>query len=987
MSPISRRSVIKGGLAIPATGLLSGSGVMALAESMAAPDAAAAERNALRERLLLDFGWRFHFGHGSDAAKDFGFSNGRSREFQKTGNFLPVAALAFDDGDWKTLNLPHDWVIGLPFKNDPALSSKGFYPIGRAYPENSVGWYRRIFDIPEADTGKRISIEFDGVYREALVVFNGYYIGQHRGGYDPFRFDVTDFIIPGAPNILLVRVEATLSDGWFYEGAGIYRHTWLVKTAPVHVKQFGTFVRSTVQGDGAKVQIRTEVANEADEPQNVRVTSTILDPAGKAVAKTTSAAAGVPDAQEHTFEDQVSVAGASLWSLEQRALYTLLTEVEAGGTIVDRYETRFGIRSMRFDADQGFFLNGEPVKIKGTCNHQDHAGLGVALPDAAQAFRVSTLQEMGCNAYRSSHNPPTPELLDACDAMGMLFLDETRMMSSNPEGLAQLGNLVRRDRNHPSVFMWSLGNEEHEATTETGLHILTSMKRVAMEQDGLRPVTVAPPPLGFDLGHGGLVVSDVAGYNYADPQIEAFHKANPKIPVMGTENVSAVATRGIYKIDAEKGFVSSYDPYTTSGRASAEGGWRFVDARAWMPGGFVWTGFDYRGEPSPYQWPNIGSQYGVLDTCGFPKDTYFYYQAWWTAKPVLHIFPHWNWAGLEGKEIAVWVHSNMDRVELLQDGKSLGVKDVPKDSHVAWNVTYQPGTLEARGFKDGRQVMVARRETVGSAAKLAIRTDRSEMLANGEDLVFCSVEVQDAQGRVLPVTDQEVFFTVTGPAALIGVGNGDPTSHDSDIGSTRHAFSGLCMGIVQASKSAGEIRIDVSCPGLSAASTAVTAKGVSLRPQVATWERQVPKGAGVTGLWRPISAATSSGPDPMQLAVAGDTIYTFVQNGGSLTGRLEAPAGGFGPGGGAVGGPIEGTVDGNDISFHVGTATYTGSIHGDQIELHKITPPFPGMPSAPPPETGPQPVIGPPPNGSDPSLGGFRNRGGQAPILLRRASR
>ena len=292
MNSWTRRDVIKGSLAIPATTLLSSSPMMAAAESLAA-QSPIPRSIAPRERLLLDFGWRFHFGNAGDAAKDFGFSNGRSREFQKAGNFLPVAALAYDDRDWKTLDLPHDWVIGLPFKNDPALSSKGFYPIGRAYPENSVGWYRRIFDIPETDKGKRISIEFDGVYREALVVLNGFYIGQHRGGYDPFSFDVTDFIIPGAPNVLLVRVEATLSDGWFYEGAGIYRHTWLVKTAPVHVKQWGTFVRSTLQSGKAAVQIRTEVANDGNGPQNVRVVSTIFDPTGKVVAKTTSTPAGV----------------------------------------------------------------------------------------------------------------------------------------------------------------------------------------------------------------------------------------------------------------------------------------------------------------------------------------------------------------------------------------------------------------------------------------------------------------------------------------------------------------------------------------------------------------------------------------------------------------------------------------------------------------------------------------------------------------------
>jgi beta-galactosidase len=984
MSPWSRRDVLKSGVVIPAATLLESSPVTALAKAVTtSPNPAA---STPRERLLLDFGWRFHSGHASDASKDFGFSNGRSREFQKTGNFLPPAALAYDDSAWKALDLPHDWVLSLPFKNDPSLSSKGFYPIGRAYPENSVGWYRRIFDIPETDRGKRISIEFDGVYREALVVLNGYYIGQHRGGYDPFRFDVTDFVLPGTPNVLLMRVEATLSDGWFYEGAGIYRHTWLVKTAPVHVKQWGTFVRCVVQPGKASVQIRTEVENHANKPQNVRVVSTILDPAGKTVARTASPPSAVADSDEHAFEQQVTLNQPALWSLEERNLYQLVTEIEAGGEITDRHQTRFGIRSLRFDAAKGFFLNDKPVKIKGTCNHQDHAGLGVALPDAAQYFRVRTLQQMGCNAYRSAHNPPAPELLDACDELGMLFLDETRMMSSNPEGLAQFADLLRRDRNHPSLFMWSMGNEERAATTPTGLQILTSMKQVATRLDGSRPVTVAPPPLGVGLGQGGLTVSDVMGYNYADPQIEAYHQAHPTIPVMGTENVSAVATRGIYKIDAEQGFVSSYDPYTTTGRASAEGWWRFVNARPWMPGGFVWTGFDYRGEPSPYQWPNTGSQYGVLDTCGFPKDTYFYYQAWWTAKPVLHIFPHWNWPGLEGKEIAVWVHSNMDRVELFQDGRSLGSKQVARNSHVAWNVTYQPGTLEARGFKGGQQVMVARRETVGEAAKLAIRSDRSEISADGVDLAFFFIEVQDAQGRVLPITDQEITIAVVGSGKLIGVGNGDPTSHESDIGSARKAFSGLCMGIVQAGKTAGNITVEATSPGLAAASAAVAVKPSALRPQVAEWERKVPAGSGITGLWRPVSAEGPSGPDPLQLALAGDTLYTLVQNGNALTGTLEAPAGGFGPGPGAGPGPIEGTIDGRSITFHVGTTTYSGTINGERIELRRTAPPRPGAETGRPADTGSHPVIGPPPDGSDPSLNFGRGQA-QPPIVLRRANR
>jgi beta-galactosidase len=405
-----------------------------------------------------------------------------------------------------------------------------------------------------------------------------------------------------------------------------------------------------------------------------------------------------------------------------------------------------------------------------------------------------------------------------------------------------------------------------------------------------------------------------------------------------------------------------------------------------MPGGFIWTGFDYRGEPSPYQWPNIGSQYGVIDTCGFPKDTFYYFQAWWTSKPVLHLFPHWNWPGLEGQEIAVWVHSNLDRVELFLNGQSLGSKDVPKDSHVAWSVKYAPGKIEARGFKNGNQVMVTTRETTGRAANLSLRADRSDLLANGEDLAFFTVEVLDAEGRVLPVTDQEIAFKVSGTGRLIGVGNGDPTSHESDIGSTRKAFSGLCMAIVQAGKTSGDIKVEATSPGLTAAEVTIPAKPTALRPQLAAWERVIPSGSGVTGLWRPTSSAGPNGPDPLQLAVAGDMIFTLQQNGNTITGSLEAPAGGFGPGAGAGSGQIvDGRTDGNNISFRVGTTTYAGTINGDRIELRRSTPPRIAAPRTA--ETGPQPAIGPLPDGSDPSLGGNRGQAQQSMLVLLRATR
>jgi beta-galactosidase len=994
MNNLTRRDLLKTSLLAPAAVAAARNAVAHGSKPVAAGEAEApvpllvgdtpevAELGARRERLLLDFGWRFHFGHADDPARDFGFGGGTSGNFQKTGNFLSASGLAFDDSAWRALDLPHDWAVELEFKNDSALASKGFYPLGRAYPETSVGWYRRVFELPATDSGRRITIEFDGSYRETMVVFNGFYIGRHSGGYDPFSFDVTDFATPGGRNVLLVRVDATLSDGWFYEGAGIYRHVWLVKTHPVHLRKWGTFVVADVRPGEAGLSIRTEVENHGTGAESTRVISTILDPSGNSVGKAATTPASVPEWGDHTYEQSIVVKHPALWSLEERNLYRLVTEVEAGGRVVDRCATRFGIRTARFDAARGFFLNGQPVKWKGTCNHQDHAGLGAALPDAVQRYRIRKLQEMGCNSLRTSHNPPTAELLDACDEMGMLVFDETRMMSSNPEGLSQFENLVRRDRNHPSVFMWSMGNEEGQANTEKGLHILTAMKKVASLCDGSRPVSIAPIRA---IGVGGLVECDVMGYNYMDPGAEAYHKTHPEIPVIGTETVSAVGTRGIYITDAEKGYVGSYDPYTTTGRASAEGWWRFCDAREWLAGGFVWTGFDYRGEPSPNEWPNISSQYGIIDTCGFPKDSFYYYQSWWTPQPVLHLFPHWNWPGMEGKEIAVWVYSNLEKVELFLNGESQGAKEVKKDSHVAWVVKYAPGAIEARGYKNGQQVLTAKRETTGAAAKLVMTSDRQDVLADGEDVAMFAVEVQDEQGRVAPVADNEVSFRISGEGKLVGVGNGDPTSHESDKGSSRRAFSGYCMAIVQSTKTAGKITVEATSSGLVPASVSVDSRGTTLRPQVAVWEREAPAGPGVTGLWRPIPREEESGLLALILGV-GNILFTLKQDGSALAGTVEGTGGGF-FGGGDVPIPIQdGKVDGPNVSFKAGNATYTGTLDGDQIELErKFNFPF-RLPNSSEAPAGSRPAIGPPPDGSDPSIGigRFRMPG---PLVLHRVQR
>ena len=977
MKTLSRRDLLKTSLLVPAAVATQGMGPMGAAIEAISQETRPHPANTVpnpsasgtyRERLLLDFGWRFHLGNSNDPVKDFGFGNGRTGSFQKTGSFLPAGTVGFDDSDWKAVDLPHDWAVELPFQNDPALASKGFYPLGRDYPETSVGWYRRVFELEAADAGKRISLEFDGAYRETLVIFNGFYIGRHSGGYDPFRFDVTDFVNPGGRNVLLVRVDATSSDGWFYEGAGIYRHAWLVKTDPVHVKQWGTFVSSEIRSNSAVLSIRTELSNSSYEAKNVRVVSTVLNPMGKEVGKDITAAVSIEADGEQTCEQKVTVSQPSLWSLEERNLYTLVSEVRVGGNAVDRYETRFGIRSIHFDADKGLLLNGKPVKVKGTCNHQDHAGVGAAVPDAVQYYRIRKLIEMGSNGLRTSHNPPTPELLDACDYLGMLVFDETRMMSSNPEGLSQFENLVRRDRNHPSVFMWSMGNEERTANLDKGVGILTAMKAVATRHDGSRPVSIAPTGA---IGTGGLAVCDVVGYNYADPQAEAYHKAHPDKPVIGTETVSAVGTRGMYITDPNKGFVSAYDPYTTTGRASAEGWWRFCDEREWLAGGFIWTGFDYRGEPSPNAWPNISSQYGIIDTCGFPKDSFFYYQSWWTAQPVLHLFPHWNWPGYEGKEIAVWVHSNMDKVELFLNGQSLGMKELKKDQHLAWNVKYVPGVIEARGYKDGKLGLTARRETTGSPAALVITPDRKQIAADREDVAMFTVEVRDSQGRLVPVASNNVTFKISGSGRLIGVGNGDPTDHDSDKGSSRKAFGGLCMAIVQSTKSAGSISVEATSPGLSSAIVVIDAKEVKLRQQVALWERTAPKGSGATGLWRPEQNGASQ-------------IFILQQEGHSLTGTAEGVSGDWAGGVDAAAPILDGKVDGSSVSFRLGNATYAGTVKGDHIELVRTPVPGPQRPTAEEKTAELRPAIGPAPDGSDPSRSPFSRPPGLVPVVLHR---
>lgn len=774
---------------------------------------------------MLDFNWRFHFGHADDPAQDFGF--GKNSAFAKSGELFRPSRTDFDDTQWQAIDLPHDFAVSLPFVDAPELISFGAKPLGRQYPATSIGWYRRVFEIPQSDLGRRLALEFDGAFRDCIVALNGHYLGRNLSGYAPFRYDITDFANYGGKNILVVRVDATEHEGWFYEGAGIYRHVWLVKTNPLHIAHWGTHVTAKIGGNIAQVSIATEIENSSNSQQIFRLVQTIFDSTGKQIGTRESAVGSIPPWASQKLSQTIRVENPSLWSLETPHLYRLVTEVGGVDVLADSYETPFGIRTIRFDADKGFFLNGKRVEAKGTCNHQDHAGVGSALPDRIQYFRIERLREMGANAYRTSHNPPTPELLDACDRLGMLVMDETRMMSSNKEGLRDLGRMMRRDRNHPSIILWSLGNEEPEQGAERGARIAATMKRLARRLDPTRPVTVA---MNGSWGKGYSKVVDVQGFNYFHlGDVNKFHADFPAKPCIGSEEASTLSTRGIYENDKVRGCVSAYDVNKPYWGSIAEDWWKYYAARPFVAGAFVWTGFDYRGEPTPYKWPCISSHFGIMDTCGFPKDNYFYYQSQWTAKPVLHVFPHWNWPGKEGNAISGWVHSNCEDVELFLNSTSLGRKPMPRNSHLEWNVNYAPGVLLARGFTGGKMIAEARQETTGAPTAIRLTPDRQTISADGEDVAIFTVAILDENNRIVPIADNEVSFTLTGPGKIIGVGNGDPSSHEPDKATQRKAFNGLAQAIVQARKQPGDIVLSAHSSGLRSATVKITAEAAVLR--------------------------------------------------------------------------------------------------------------------------------------------------------------
>ena len=775
-----------------------------------------------RETINFNADWQFAFGDASSPAKDFGCGTEYFNYLTKAASIHNEGPYVdkFDASAWKKVDLPHDWVVDLPFEGK-ASHSHGYKTVGFEYPQTSVGWYRKTFTIPAEDYGKHIWLQFDGIFRDARVWVNGFYLGHEPSGYASQTYDISEYLNYGGENLVCVRADATLEEGWFYEGAGIYRHVWLNKAAKMNVAPYGTFVYSefaapyVLRGDAgpdlrsASVHIETTVQNMGSEVSTYTLKHRLIDAAGKEVGSCETDRSLVPAKDSHESHEVIPVENPHLWSCEDPYMYEVITEVYVDGVLCDSYTTKTGIRHIAFHPDKGFILNNKVVKLKGVNMHQDHAGVGSAIPDGLQEWRLMQLKKLGCNAYRASHNPMTPALLDACDRLGFLVIDENRLTGVNKEHIDLLERMIRRDRNHPSVILWSVGNEEWGIEwKDFGRRIAESMREYCHRFDPTRLMTVASSS-----GPTIIEPADVAGYNYIMQNPVEQHRADyPERCALGSEETTGCGTRGVYfdvtdgrepsAVDSGKGRMVSLnrtaddkDGYMNR----IERGWKFYSERDYLAGIFYWTGFDYRGEPNPMVFPATSSEFGILDYCGFPKDEAYYLKSWWTDEPVLHILPHWNLDGHEGEKISVWVYSNCDEVQLTVNGKNLGRKKMPVNGHLEWDAVYKPGYVKAVGYKNGRKVMENRIETAGAPVE-AVWTHEAV-----GDIIVANVKMVDAKGRFVPTANCEVEFqTPSAEWKILGWGNGDPAfqyverPHDKDADSIKiQTFNGYAQVIIQ----------------------------------------------------------------------------------------------------------------------------------------------------------------------------------------------
>jgi len=768
-------------------------------------------------------------------------------KFQK-GDQPGAQEPGYSDSAWRSLDLPHDWSIEGPYSAEE--KAQGSLPTG-------IAWYRKRFRAPESFAGRCVTLEFDGVYQNSEVWIDGQYLGKRPYGYIPFNYDITPYLAAGRDNVVAVKVDnSKQSNCRWYSGSGIYRHTWLLATNKVHVAEWGVFVTCPrVTAERATVQVKTRVRNDGKTASTCTLVTALIDKDGKTV-QTIEATQEVGATGEYEFVQQVRVDKPNLWSDGDPYLYKVHSELKDPARVLDECDTPVGIREALFDADRGFLLNGKHVKLNGVCLHHEAGSMGAAVPERVWERRLEALREMGCNAIRTSHNPYAAEFLDLCDRMGFLVMneafDEWKVGKSQigPYGYANyfdewyerdVRNFVRRDRNHPSVVLWSAGNEILDQGEPHGAETLRKLLDVFHGEDPTRPVTcgcdhIASEPPSETARPEFLALLDVVGYNYVDrwrDRAEKYYSidkaAFPQRRVIGTESISMGGVRG----------------GAGGGRGiDTEQLWKFVSTYDYVAGDFMWTGIDYLGES---RWPGKGSTSGVIDTCGFKKDGFYFYQSQWTARPMLHLFPHWNWKGREGQFIPVTCYTNCDTVELFINGKSAGVKGyafprrgmegrygnyparmraarTTNDLHLTWDIPYEPGTLKAVGTKDGKVVCTEEVSTTGDPAAVVLAVDRDVIPAGRQGIAHVTVRILDEQGRMAPAASNEVTFAVEGEARIIGVDNGDPQSHEDYKAGKRKAFNGMCLAILQSTGKPGQVRVTATSAGLRSGAVAFACK-------------------------------------------------------------------------------------------------------------------------------------------------------------------
>ncbi len=773
----------------------------------------------------------------------------------KLGDVQGAEQISFNDSSWRKLDLPHDWSI------EP--ESGGFRqeaPTGGAggYVTAGIGWYRKHFLLPEMAKGKCVWIEFDGVYENSSVWLNGQLLGKRPFGYISFHYDLSPYLVDGE-NILAVRVDnSNQPNSRWYSGSGIYRHVRLVITEPIHVGHWGVYVTTPdVNDESAIVLVRTQIENNGSTSvEEGIIRSILLDAQGQDMARAETKYGAVEPNQNSEVELQMKVAKPLLWSVETPVLYTLQTVLLNKNEIVDEVVTPIGIRKIEYDVDKGFLLNGKHVRMNGVCLHHDGGCIGAAVPKGVWERRLRVLKDMGCNAIRTSHNPPAPEFLDLCDRMGFLVMDEAFdkwQIGKITHGYNKyfdewserdLVAMLHRDRNHPSIVMWSVGNEVREQPRAGGHEVLRKLVEICHLVDPTRHVTQGCDNIAADGGSTTpefLELLDVVGYNYVDrwhERRELYYSldrhTHPNWKFVGTESASVYGVRGGYSLGKDPNVIR---PNYTSGMIRAEQLWKFVAMHDYVIGDFMWTGIDYLGES---RWPSKNASSGVLDLCGFPKDGYYFYQSQWTDKPMIHLFPHWNWLGREGQVIPVLCYSNCDAVELFLDNKSFGEKrlEFPRpgnsgswaryerplvngttaDLHLSWDVPYTPGVLKAVGRKGGKEVCTAEVRTAAEPSAIQLSVDKNTIAADSQDVAHITVEVVDAAGFVVPTADNLVRFTIEGEGRIISVDNGNPVDRDLFKAGQRRAFNGLCLAIIQSANKPGKLRLSALSDGLKEAS-------------------------------------------------------------------------------------------------------------------------------------------------------------------------